>query len=293
VSRGDRARRVVAEPARLLLRLLADRVTHRAFVPSDRRAKRLVRSIGVGLLELVPEPPAQRIGERLATGLMPLDIAEVDSRWSFAQLAATFRLAATLKLRGPWPPMGGLRIGPDLAMEMVEAISETEPAIVVELGSGSSTVILAYALKPHGGRLVSFDHHATYAAASQSLLEAHGFTPEQAEVRLAPLHDVTIGDQTWPWYDIGDPRDIGPIDLLIVDGPPGTLHPMVRYPALPVLGDVIRPGGVVFVDDGGRADERAIVRRWQLELPTWTVEPLNVRGGGFRLRKAGPPAQAR
>lgn len=267
------------------LRLLADRVTHQTVVPSGRAPRRVAEGIGIRLVALVPEKMAPRIGTRLATMLVPLDRPDEGSPLSFAQLAATFKMTTMVAVRGPWPPMRGFSIRPDLAIELIDVISRTQPAVVVELGSGSSTVIVAYALERHGGRVVSFEHQAAYAAASRALLEAHGFSPDQAEVRLAPLHDVVIGDETWPWYDIGDPREIGPIDLLIVDGPPGPLHPLIRYPALPVLHDAIRPGGVVVVDDGRRDDEREMVRRWQAELPTWSVEPLGVQQGGFRLRK--------
>jgi hypothetical protein len=61
-------------------------------------------------------------------------------------------------------------------------------------------------------------------------------------------------------------RDINEIDLLLVDGPPGSLGEMARYPALHALENQLAPNAVVILDDAGRPDEQGIVRRWITEV---------------------------
>jgi hypothetical protein len=51
-------------------------------------------------------------------------------------------------------------------------------------------------------------------------------------------------------------RDIDEIDLLLVDGPPGSLGEMARYPALHVLESQLASNAVVILDDADRPDER-------------------------------------
>ena len=54
------------------------------------------------------------------------------------------------------------------------------------------------------------------------------------------------------------------IDLLIVDGPPWAMHPHVRGAAASLF-PLIRPGGMVLMDDAARPGERVVARRWRKE----------------------------
>jgi predicted O-methyltransferase YrrM len=214
------------------------------------------------------------------------DAEQRAAMWRFRQLEATVSLGTTLSLRAPLPPLGGYPISADFGLAVIDAIDETDAKLVLELGSGASSVIAAYALERHGhGRLCSLEHLADYATDTRARLARHGFDAERAEVRDAPLRDVTVGDDVYPWYDPHTVDDLVDIDVLVVDGPPGPSHPLARYPALPLLHDRVRSGGVVLLDDGDRPEEREIVHRWQAQLPDWSVDELDLEKGGFRLRK--------
>jgi hypothetical protein len=105
-----------------------------------------------------------------------------------------------------------------------------------------------------------------------------------APVRRVADYDIAVDDDVYPWYDLHAIDDLAAIDVLVVGGPPGPSHPLARYPALPLLHDRVRSGGIVLLDDGDRPEEREIVRRWQEALPAWTVDELEVEKGAFRLR---------
>jgi hypothetical protein len=84
---------------------------------------------------------------------------------------------------------------------------------------------------------------------------------------VAPLKEVALGEEVFLWYDISDPDSIGPVDLLVVDGPPSSTGPLARYPAVPFFQSQLGPGAIVVLDDANRKDEKAVMQRWCEELP--------------------------
>jgi hypothetical protein len=81
------------------------------------------------------------------------------------------------------------------------------------------------------------------------------------------------------------------LDLVLVDGPPGTLHPHARRPAMGVLRPFFSERAVLILDDALRAEERATVRAWRDAHPELSCKMLR-RGKGcaiFRVHaQAGP-----
>jgi hypothetical protein len=77
---------------------------------------------------------------------------------------------------------------------------------------------------------------------------------------------VRLSNELFPWYSLATLPDLE-IDLLVVDGPPGALRPLARYPAGPRLLPRLASGALVFVDDAIRVDETEMVRRWMSEFP--------------------------
>jgi predicted O-methyltransferase YrrM len=179
-------------------------------------------------------------------------------------------LLARLDLPGDaLPNLGSWKADTGLLHRIVDTIAAHRPATVVELGAGASTLIVAQALKQAGaGRAVSFDQHADFVMATRHWLAEHGAA---ADLRHAPL--VTPSGR-WRdlWYDLdGVPETI---DLLLIDGPPWTIHPMVRARA-ECLFDRIPPGGLVILDDAARPGERIVAAGWKAHWPQfdWAFEP--------------------
>lgn len=155
------------------------------------------------------------------------------------------------------PNLGSWKADVALLDTIVASIEALRPETVVELGAGASTLVAARALERNGGgRLISFDQHADFVKATAAWLAEHGLEADLRATRLLPAP----GDWPGVWYDVRPLPER--IDLLIVDGPPWTIHPYVRG-AAESLFDLIPVGGMVLLDDGMRPGERVIARRWR------------------------------
>jgi predicted O-methyltransferase YrrM len=209
-------------------------------------------------------------------------------RQTFAQTQALHNLYAMLSVRHQMPVLReSWAVSPDLMLLVVSLLQERRPATIVELGSGASTIWMALALDQFGlgSRLISVDHDAGFGEQTRERLAAYGLE-KRVELRHAPLVDLELAGQTLPWYHREALADLESCDLLLVDGPPGSVGPQARYPALPVLADRMAPGSCVLVDDYNRDGEREMVARWVADLPSWTVRELPLEKGAALLTRA-------
>lgn len=140
--------------------------------------------------------------------------------------------------------------------EIIRLVEEHRPRLILEAGSGRSTVVLAAALRGIG-RLFSLEDSQHYAVETRRLLDENDL---EAGVRWAPL----VMQEHGLWYAETAWHDLKGIEMLIVDGPLGASAPLARYPALPLLRDRLAADTVVVLDDTNRPDEQEILRRWDL-----------------------------
>lgn len=169
------------------------------------------------------------------------------------------------------PHLGSWKADAGFLHLIVDHIEAARPRLVVEFGVGGSTLVTARALQKYGGgRLISFDQHPAFARSTAEWLRSYGLHADIRDVPLVP----SPGDWPGVWYDHGIIAD--PIDLLIIDGPPWTIHPYVRG-AAEVLFPRLAIGGAIFLDDGARPGERVVARRWRARWPAFD----------FELRKSG------
>jgi predicted O-methyltransferase YrrM len=167
---------------------------------------------------------------------------------------------------GALPKLGSWKADVGFLTRIVDHIETHRPAHVVELGSGASTLVTARALQLHGGGvLTSFDQHRDFVETVRAWLDDYRLPARIDHARLVPAAPP------WPglWYDL--PKLPESIDLLLIDGPPWTLHPLVRGSAERLF-DRIAPGGMVMLDDASRPGERVIASRWRRHWPDfeWT-----------------------
>ena len=188
------------------------------------------------------------------------------------EIEALVQLFQQFTPRAPMPSSGDFALNPTDLLELLHLVRLRQPRLVLELGSGTSSVWLAYALEQYGGKLVSLDHDADYARQTRTMLAAHGLAAV-AEVREAPLRELTANGTAYQWYDVTRLTDLTGIDLLLIDGPPAATGPDARYPALSVLAERLAATATVVLDDANRQDEREAVRRWTAEVPGLTEEP--------------------
>lgn len=146
---------------------------------------------------------------------------------------------------------------PDDAGEILRGLVEQHrPELILECGSGRSTVHLAAAARDFGGRVVSLEHQLDFADATTAMLLENDLE-EFAEVRYAPLGEDPV------WYTTVGWSDLAGIGLLFVDGPPGFVAPYARQPALELLDGRLAPGCVVVLDDMQRKSEKLIWLSWR------------------------------
>lgn len=185
--------------------------------------------------------------------------------------------------------LGGWALSPDALSYVLQLVRSRHPRTIVECGSGASTLQLAatQARLERPARIISLEHDAEFAAQTVRRLEAAGLA-HLAEVRVAPIEPVVVQGSTIPWYSTSALDGIDDIDLLLVDGPPADLDPMVRYPALPLLKDRLGPSCVVLLDDTIRQQEKDVAARWSQESPEFEVTALDLEKGMIVLWRGEP-----
>ncbi|MGH2806396.1 MAG: class I SAM-dependent methyltransferase [Actinomycetota bacterium] len=164
------------------------------------------------------------------------------------------------RLLGIEPPtFGGWALSADLALYLVHLVRDTRPMNVVELGAGSSTIVLGHALKRFSpqGRLISIEQDRAF------LPDVRGLP---VSIRIALVAD---------WYDHSVMQDLSHVDLLFVDGPRGG----ARDDALPFFYERLASPAFVVMDDVDREAGRRVFDTWSHEFSDFTAEYLPLEKG--------------
>lgn len=154
-------------------------------------------------------------------------------------------------------PMRGWAMSPDAMAWILADLQERESPTVIEFGSGQSTIILASALRnKKGGRLISVEHDPEYSKAVMRQLHSLGLE-DWVEFRILPLADITSGKgieirQTYRMEDLPAVA----VDVALIDGPPARNGELTRLPPLEWCLENLKPGGVIYLDDSARPQER-------------------------------------
>jgi hypothetical protein len=169
---------------------------------------------------------------------------------------------------------------------MIARELEGAPRLVVECGSGSTTLVIADRLRRAGsGRLISLEHDGFYAASTAQLLASAGLD-DIARVVEAPLRNQQLGDRTVDWYDRSTVEAAidGEIDVLVVDGPP-QVSPWRRWAALHVLYPILAESFVALLDDGRTRETSRAVHAWIDEFPDLDLYWLDTVKGTWLLKR--------
>jgi predicted O-methyltransferase YrrM len=86
------------------------------------------------------------------------------------------------------------------------------------------------------------------------------------------------------WYEVSALEDIEKIDLLFIDGPPGSKNEKARHPVLSQCLSKLSPGAVIVLDDAGREGERELADMFLQALPGYELEFLSHEKGTAILR---------
>lgn len=203
----------------------------------------------------------------------------------YKQFEALLSLFNLISIQNPLPPMRLWAASPDFVTIIFSYIRQCHPQVIVEAGSGVSTLLSAYLLKTQqNGRIYSLEHDTKFAQVSEARLVNHHLT-DYASILHAPLQSVALKGTSWQWYDPAQLSMVDKIDLLVIDGPPRTIQKLARYPALPLLFDKLNSGAHIIIDDYQRPDEQAVVKRWLDEFALDLVEKIDNEKGAVVLRK--------
>lgn len=160
----------------------------------------------------------------------------------------------------PWPPPGGWALDASALSLIITEIRTRRAKTVVELGPGTSSIVLGRSCP--GLAMYGVEHDDAFVISVRHQLAMHGLT--EYVLLHAPLQVESIYDgRSAQWYDRASLAELpNQIDVLIVDGPPNGLGQGNRVPAWEALSDRLSRGSLILVDDTNRPDERAMVNHW-------------------------------
>ncbi len=236
---------------------------------------------------------AGRIGNLATQGTRTFETVrrvEADTRkelkQTFRQLEALQNLNAVLPTSDVLPATRGWAASPDLLLTLVDLVITERPSLIVECGSGASTLWLALALRRFGidGRIIALDHDPVFSGKTRDFLARHDVL-DLAEVRDAPLESFSLDGETYSWYARTAWEDLAGIDLLFVDGPPAATGHQARYPALPLLNKSLSPIVTIVLDDLIVPDMREVLPRWLDADPGFSSEILPLEKQAAVLRR--------
>ena len=210
----------------------------------------------IRLLRALHQKVNTRIAREISSSTKELK-AEV---WqSYRQSEAMQQLLSLLKFSAPVPPTRSWAASPDLLLTLAQLVRTHNPKLVVELGSGVSTLVVA---KAGAKKVISIDHSGEFADKTREILKEHKV--RGVEIRVAQLKAHISGVD---WYDTAVIKDLKRIDLLIVDGPPGSKNPEARMPARAEFIAKLSPKAIIVIDDVNREGERKLAEAFAKALP--------------------------
>jgi predicted O-methyltransferase YrrM len=173
---------------------------------------------------------------------------------------------------------------PDFLKIISDYCLEKKPEIIVECSSGSSSLVLAQCCQLNQvGHVYSLENGEEFVTQTSQQLADFGLS-EYCDVIHAPLQNVQLNREYFQWYAL-DNLPAVEIDMLVIDGPPGFLQKHSRYPALPMLSEILGEHSAVFLDDAAREDEQELVRRWLKAYPEFQAEYIENDRGCFILKR--------
>lgn len=203
------------------------------------------------------------------------------------QLEAFFSIQRFLERGAPVLEFHGWPISPDLGVFLIKLSSDVKYDLIIEFGSGTSTVLMAKALQVRHSaspddtaieagqlcrKVYTFEHDPEFLAATQGMVAAHSLGAHVC-LNLSPLREWEDETGSYTHYDaegvlarLG--RELnngrGQRILVLVDGPPGTACLNSRYPAVPKVFEHLSLANIDLVlDDASRSQEQAIIELWR------------------------------
>ena len=187
----------------------------------------------------------------------------------------------------PWKR--GWPASPDFILWQVELIEKNNYDLILEFGSGITSLYTAKTLaaiyknkkSEKLTKAVTFDHLEEFFLQTKDIISQAGLS-DTIDIIHAPLKEYTAPDGTaYQYYSCQETLAILSSQyrssdlrlLVIVDGPPGATNKNARYPAFPVVMQYFAPAHIDFLlDDYIRGDEKESAGLWKAACATAGVE---------------------
>lgn len=141
--------------------------------------------------------------------------------------------------------------------------------MVLECGSGLTTLVLSVFLRGRNSKIISLEHDWQWFREMQSLVNKCEL--KNVEIIYAPLKKY----EGYEWYSMKTPHNQLCFDVVVCDGPPAATTKGERYGLLPVMKDRLKKGSLIFLDDLNRSGEKEVLARWQSEFD---IRNLSISG---------------
>ena len=173
---------------------------------------------------------------------------------------------------------------PDFLNIISDYCLANKPRVIVECSSGISSLVLSQCCQLNQvGHVYSLENGEEFVTQTSQQLAEFGLS-EYCDVIHAPLQEVHLNNTSFQWYALNNLPELK-IDMLVIDGPPGFLQKHSRYPALPMLNEIMGEHSAIFLDDAAREDEQELVRRWLKAYPEFQAEYIENERGCFILKR--------
>ena len=154
----------------------------------------------------------------------------------------------------------GWRIGEQNFREIVGQVKNLRPSVILEFGSGASSIRLSQAFNQ--AEIFSIDHDIEFFRQAEQLRDAHHV--DNLHLIFCPLRWQTHGLKMYESYRKANlPKKI---DAVIIDGPPHYTF-NGREACLYQVYENLRIGGLVILDDFDRSQEKEHVANWLGRYP--------------------------
>jgi predicted O-methyltransferase YrrM len=144
--------------------------------------------------------------------------------------------------------------------------------LIVEFGSGISTILIAQLIKKNkldGVKLISVEHNIEWLSLVDNLLKSN-YLEGIVELVHSPLLENELCLDNNKWYStepilLKIKENKNKVDCVLVDGPEAWYAEVYRsrYPALPFIINFLGDNSIVFLDDSNRKGEIEILNMWK------------------------------
>jgi predicted O-methyltransferase YrrM len=224
--------------------------------------------------------PLVRVARWLATGEDPL-------LPRMASIATTGRALRhpDLKVLLADHDLGAGALGARTVNWLELKLARLRPSLVLEFGSGASTLCLArFLVDLHGPeamvRVVSIDQDESYAAQTRELLRQSGLDA-YVKVLSTALRKQEIEGVVTTCYEL--PASLSEVlggrkaDFVVIDGPAAEAG--ARFGTLPLARPYLSPSAAFVLDDGLRDGEIWVAHRWATLPGVWVDGIVNIDKG--------------